>query len=293
MTSAPSTQHQSIWMDLMGVSFSQGWINANGIKTRYLHAGSKDKPALFLLHGTGGHAEAYVRNFAAHAEHFSTYAIDMIGNGMSDKPPVDLEIPVYVKHLKDVMDTLGIKKASVSGESLGGWVAAGFALAHPGMVDKIVLNTAGGHTAFPEVMERVKTLSMAAVEDPSWDRIKTRLQFLMHDKSKVTDDLVAVRQRIYKAPGMVDAMRRTLVLQEMEIRKRNLLTPQQWASIEAPALVLWTSHDPTAGVADGKKLSEMIPNSRFVVMDGCGHWPQFEDAETFNRIHLDFLLGRS
>lgn len=287
------SKHKSIWMDLMGVSFTQGFVDAKGIRTRYLHAGSADKPALILLHGTGGHAEAYSRNLETHAKHFNTYAIDMVGHGLTDKVPVDLEIPVYVNHLCDFMDALGIKKASISGESLGGWVAARFAMDHPGRTERVVLNTAGGNTAFPEVMARVKSLSMAAAEDPSWDRIKTRLEFLMHDKSKVNDDLVAVRQRIYSQPGMVENMRRTLVLQEMDIRKRNLHSPQQWASIQAPTLVLWTTHDPTAPAAEGKKIADMIPNSRFVVMDGCGHWPQFEDAETFNRIHIEFLLGRA
>lgn len=285
--------HQSVWMDLLGVPFSQGFLDAKGVKTRYLHAGSSDKPALILLHGTGGHAEAYTRNLASHAEHFDTYAIDMIGSGLTDKPPVDLEIPVYVEHLKDVMDTLGIEKASLSGESLGGWVAARFAIEYPERVERIVLNTAAGRTAFPEVMARIRTLSMACVEDPSWDRVKARLEWLMADKSKVNDDVVATRQRIYASPGMIEGMKRNLVLQDMEIRRRNMITDEDYGRIAAPTLVLWTSHDPTADVGEGRRMAELIPGSRFVVMDGCGHWPQFEDAETFNRVHLDFLLGRS
>lgn len=284
--------YKSIWMDLMGVSFSQGYVEAGGVNTRYLHAGSSDKPALFLLHGTGGHAEAYVRNLRSHSQHFSTWIPDMIGCGLSDKPPVDLEIKVYVRHLIDMMDTLRIEKASISGESLGGWVAAQFALDHPDRIDRLVLNTAGGSWSNPEVMNRVKTLSMAAVEDPDWDRIRTRLEFLVHDKSDICDDMVATRRAIYAQPGMVDAMRRALVLQEMKIRQRNLLSEEDWGRIAAPTLVLWTSHDPTAPVAQGRRVSELIRGARFVVMDDCGHWPQYEDSEQFDRIHLDFLLGR-
>jgi 2-hydroxy-6-oxonona-2,4-dienedioate hydrolase len=292
MNTKVNLPYSSIWMDLMGVAFSQGYVDAKGVRTRYLHSGTTDKPALFLLHGTGGHAEAYVRNLRSHGEHFSTWVPDMIGCGLTDKPAVDLEVKVYVQHLVDTMDALGIAKASISGESLGGWVAAQFALDHPDRVDRLVLNTAGGSWSNPEVMSRVKTLSMAAVEDPNWDRIRTRLEFLVHDKSDVCDDLVATRRAIYAQPGMVEAMRRALVLQEIDIRQRNLLSDADWARIAAPTLVLWTSHDPTAPVSMGRRVADLIAGSRFVVMQDCGHWPQYEDPETFDRVHLDFLLGR-
>lgn len=292
MAEAGAGPYRSVWTDLLGVPFEQGYLDAGGIRTRFLRSGTPDKPVLVLLHGTGGHAEAYIRNLASHGEHFLTYAIDMVGNGLSDKPAVDLEIPVYVDHLRAVLDALGIGRASLSGESLGGWVAARFALTDPDRVDRLVLNTTGGNTAFPAVMERIRTLSMAAVEDPSWKRIRGRLEFLMADKAQVTDDLVAIRQAIYAASGMVEGMRRTLVLQEMETRRRNMLSEAEWGAIRAPTLVLWTSHDPTADVSEGRRIADMIPGARFEVMDGCGHWPQFEDAETFNRLHLDFLLGR-
>ncbi|MGO4328182.1 alpha/beta fold hydrolase [Cupriavidus sp. 2TAF22] len=292
----PSTArlpYESIWGELRGVTFSQGWLDANGIRTRYLHAGSDDKPALILLHGVGGHAEAYVRNLQAHAGHFNVWAIDMIGHGWTDKPDGPREVSAYVDHVIGVLDTLGIGRASFSGESLGGWVASRLAIDHPERVERLVLNTAGGSQADPVVMERLKTLSMRAVEDPGWDFIKARVEWLMADKRKAFDDLIATRQAIYAQPGMVEAQRGNMVLQDMETRQRNILRAQDYGRIQAPTLVLWTSDDPTADVSEGRRIATMIPGALFTVMDGCGHWPQFEDAETFNRIHLNFLQGRA
>ena len=84
-----------------------------------------------------------------------------------------------------------------------------------------------------------------------------------------------------------------MVLQDMETRQRNILRAEHYGRIQAPTLVLWTSDDPTADVSEGRRIATMIPGALFTVMDGCGHWPQFEDAATFNRIHLNFLLGNA
>ncbi|MGW0173704.1 alpha/beta fold hydrolase [Rhodococcus sp. NPDC003322] len=282
---------ESIWSDLQGVPFSQGYLNAGGVRTRYLHAGEADKPALVLLHGSGGHAEAYVRNLHSHAEYFSTWAIDMLGHGYTDKPGHPLEIDHYVDHLIAVLDEIGATRVRLSGESLGGWVAARAAIDHHDRIDRLVLNTAGGSQADPEVMARIVTLSMAAASEPTWDTVQSRITWLMADKSKGYDDIVASRQRIYRQPGFVDAMRDIMALQDPEIRHRNLLGPAEYGAIVAPTLVLWTSDDPTADVSEGRRIASMIPGARFEVMAGCGHWPQYEDPKTFNRIHLDFLLG--
>ena len=292
MTMGNKLAYQSIWGDLRGVSFRQGWLDAGGISTRYLHAGSEDQPALILLHGVGGHAEAYVRNLKAHGEHFSTWAVDMVGHGWSDLATHDLEVRHYIDHLLSFMDAAGIEKASISGESLGGWVAARFAIDHPDRIDRLVLNTAGGSQADPAVMAKIKELSMRAATDPSWEFIKTRLEWLMADKSKVYDDLVATRQAMYSREGMEEGMRHNMILQEMEVRQRNIIRAEDYARIQAPTLVLWTSDDPTADVSEGRRIASMIPGALFTVMDGCGHWPQFEDTPTFDRIHIDFLLGK-
>jgi 2-hydroxy-6-oxonona-2,4-dienedioate hydrolase len=257
-----------------------------------LHAGDRGSPALVFLHGSGGHAEAYVRNLEAHAEHFSTWSIDMLGHGYTDKPGHPLEVRHYVDHLMAFLYAIGAERAHISGESLGGWVAARAAVDRPDRIDKLVLNTTGGSQADPEVMKRIITLSMAAAENPTWETVQARIKWLMADKSKDYDDIVASRQRVYRQPGFVGAMKDIMALQDPEIRARNLLGAAEYGAITAPTLVVWTSDDPTADVAEGRRIAAMISGARFEVMPGCGHWPQYEDPKTFNSLHLDFLLDQ-
>src|ERR1700722_3708217 len=165
----PVVEHESVWSDLQGVPFVQGYLDAGGVRTRYLHAGDSTKPALILLHGSGGHAEAYVRNLEAHAEHFSTWSIDMLGHGYTDKPGHPLEVRHYVDHLLAFLEAIGVQRAHLSGESLGGWVVSRAAVDHSDKADRLVLNPAGGSQADPEVMKRIITLSMAAAENPTWE----------------------------------------------------------------------------------------------------------------------------
>lgn len=279
----------TVWTSLSQIEFQVKFYDVKGIKTRCLEAG-EGEPVIFL-HGTGGHLEAYSRNIVAHVQnHFRVYAIDMIGHGFTDKVyDRDLTIPVYTDHLLNFMDVVGLGRASISGESLGGWVAAWFAWEHPDRVNKIVLNTAGGLTMYPEVMQRIKTLTMEAVRDPSVENVRKRLEFLMYDPQNVTDELIEIRRAIYQLPNMVQNTERILCLQEKDIRQKYLFTDEQLRSIQAPTCVIWTTHDPTAPVDIGRRFADLIRVSEFHVLDNCGHWPQFEAADEFNRIQIDFL----
>ncbi|MFF2114183.1 alpha/beta fold hydrolase [Rhodococcus koreensis] len=285
--------YTSVWNDLNQVEFRQGFIQAGPYRTRYLHAGDTSKPALILLHGITGHAEAYVRNLAVHAEHFSVWAIDFIGHGYSSKPDHPLEIKHYIDHVLKFMDAIGVEKVSLSGESLGGWVTAQFAHDHPEKVGRIVLNTMGGTMANPKVMERLYTLSMEAAKEPSWERVQARLEWLMADPAMVTDDLIRTRQAIFQQPDWLEACEANMALQDPETRKRNMITDATLEGITVPALVLWTTKDPSGPVDEAKRIASHIPGAKLAIMENCGHWPQYEDAETFNQLHLDFLLDRA
>ena len=293
MSDTTPVPYQSVWSDLTNTAFSQGFLDAGGIRTRHLMAGDPSKPLLLLLHGVGGHAEAYTRNLGVHAQHFWTVAIDMIGHGWTDKPDINYQLPDYGKHVLDVLKALGRDKASISGESLGGWVATWLAVHHPACLDRLVLNTAGGWTAHPEVMERIKRLSNEAATNPTWQGIRTRLEFLMYDKTNVPDDLIETRRAIYAQDGFAASMARIMCLQDMDIRRANMITEAQYRSIDKPTLVVWTSHDPTATPAEGAQIADMIPGAKYMVMNKCGHWPQYEDAPLFNKAHLAFLHGES
>ncbi len=279
---------RSLWSAIAGGTVTLRYVNAGGVRTRVLEAGNGPR-TLVLLHGISGHLEAYMRNILPHAEHFRVMAIDMLGHGFTDKPDRNYEIDDYVDHLKDFIDAIGEETIHLSGESLGGWVAARFAARYPERIDRLVLNTAGGMIADPKVMERLRTLSLAAVRSPDREATRKRLEFLMLDPSVVTEDLVEARFGVYRLPGMIQAMERIMCLQDMDVRQRNMLTPEELGRIQADTLVLWTTHDPTASVEVGQRLADLIHNSHFVVMENCGHWPQYEDPDTFNRIHIDFL----
>ncbi len=289
MTNRPYT---SVWSDLAQTEFSQGFIQAGPYRTRYLHAGDSSKPTLIAMHGITGHAEAYVRNLKALSEHFDVWAIDFIGHGYSDKPDHPLEIKHYMEQLLGFMEAIRAEKAYLTGESLGGWVTAQFALDYPDKVERILLNTMGGTMANPAVMERLYTLSMEAAKDPSWERVKTRLEWLMADPAMVTDDLIRTRQAIFQQADWLKACQANMALQDLETRKRNMLTDEALGQIKAPALVLWTTKDPSGPVDEGRRIAGLIPNGELAVMENCGHWPQYEDPETFNRIFLDFMLAR-
>ncbi|WP_280399740.1 alpha/beta fold hydrolase [Nocardia carnea] len=281
----------SVWSDLATLPFEQGYLEAGGYRTRYLHAGDRSKPTLLMLHGITGHAEAYVRNLRAHSEHFSCWALDFIGHGYSTKPEHPLEINHYVDQILSVMDELGVQKAYFTGESLGGWVTARIAAQQPDRVEKIVLNTMAGTMANPAVMERLYNLSMEAAKDPSWERVEARLQWLMADPTMVTADLIKTRQAIFQQPDWEMACRMNMVLQQMDVRQRNMLTDDELRSIQVPAMVLWTTKDPSGPVDEGRRIASLIPNAQLAVMENCGHWPQYEDTATFDRLHLNFLLG--
>lgn len=285
--------YSSIWTDLIGVTFVQKWVQAGNIRTRCLEAGDPTKPTLVFIHGTGGHAEAYVRNIGPHAEHFHVYAIDMVGHGFTDKPDQDYNFIDLVHHLRDFLDAEGIDRVSISGESMGAGIGAWFALTYPDRVDKIVLNTGAALRLDQDVVERLARLSIEAVRNANEETVRKRLEFLMKDPGDVTEDMVQTRLAIYRQPELVDRMPKIFEARHTDPRgqDRNCLTEKHWREFRPPTLVLWTSDDPTAPVAAGRQVADWIPNSRFVVMDDCGHWPQYEDAETFNKIHLDFLLS--
>lgn len=280
--------HVSIWTDLVGVELSQRMVDVRGVATRVVEAGTG--PALIMVHGTGGHLEAYSRNVRALSERFRLVLYDMPGHGYSEKPDRPYTIDYLSDHLVALMDALSIERAHLSGESLGGWVAAWAAAHHTDRTNKLVLNTPGNITNKPETMAGLKESSMRAVREASMETVRTRVAWLFHDKSQVTDELVRLRLGIYRQPGFQVAMKNILAVQDWEYRRPFIWSPDWCANIKSPTLLLWTDNDPTASVEEAHLLEKWILGSRLEVITGAGHWPQWEKPDEFNDTHSRFLL---
>jgi 2-hydroxy-6-oxonona-2,4-dienedioate hydrolase len=281
--------HVSIWADLLGVDLRQHFVDAGGIFTRVLEAGSG--PALVMIHGTGGHLEAYARNVRALSAHYRVVLYDMIGHGYTDKPDRPYTIDVMSDHLVAVLDALGIQTAHLSGESIGGWVAAWAAAHHGDRVGRLVLNTPGNITNKPQVMAAVRDSSLKAVREASPETVRARVEWLFHDTTMVTDELVALRLAIYTQPNFLQAMTNIVAVQDWEYREPYVWSPEWCGRIGAPTLLLWTDHDPTGTVEEAELLREWIPDARLEVIEGAGHWPQWEKPDLFHQAHLRFING--
>lgn len=286
------TERPSIWVALSNLDFALHHLEVGGFSTRVLDTGGDD-PIMILMHGTGGHLEAYARNIGEFAQHFRVVAYDYPGHGYSTHATSDLELKDYVDHLEALVDALGADRVILNGESLGGWLAIKFAAKHPDRVERLVLNTPGGTMATREVMDRIRTLSQDAADNPSEDRVRARLEWLMADSASVTAELVDVRRRIYARSGFAESMRHILCLQDPDIRRRNLVTDEELAAVACPTLVVWTSDDPSGPAAAGMEMAERIPNGRFELVEEAGHWPQWEQPERFNTLVTEFLVSNT
>ncbi|WP_439380978.1 alpha/beta fold hydrolase [Amycolatopsis lexingtonensis] len=288
----PIPDHVGIWGELGELEHTLRYLDVpldgQPVRTRVLQAGAG--PDLVLLHGTGGHLEAYARDLAGLARDFRVTAYDMVGHGWSDLPDRPYTIDVLSAHLVSLLDTLGIGRAHLSGESLGGWVVAWTAAHHPDRVDRLVLNTPGNIANKPEVMAKMRDSTMAAVLDPSDETVRRRVEFLFHHKEMVTDELVNLRRRVYSRPGFVQAIGNTLVLQDPAVRKDFAWDPSWVSRVTAPTLLLWTGHDPTGGLDEAELLLDWLPDARLHVIDDAGHWPQWEQVGEFLDVHRGWLL---
>ena len=289
---SPPPAYRSVWSELYATEFRQGWVDAGGLRTRFAEAGSPEKPPLIMLHGTAGSWENFCANVAPHAEHFRVLAFDMIGSGLTDKPDVDYETPQYVQHLLGFMDTLGIGRASVIGLSLGARVGARFAIDHPDRVNKLVLLSATAFFPAREIQKGIKASRENAALNPTWDNVREIFKGLLHDEATIMDDLVAVRLAIYSRPEMKAAMSHILALLDPETYNRNRIPEADWTRIAAPTLIVAAVDHQDVFLDTARAVAKLIPNVRVLEMRGVSHWPQLEDAETFNARSLEFLLGR-
>jgi pimeloyl-ACP methyl ester carboxylesterase len=288
----------SIWNDLLGAEVRYVRTPGFGV-TRVIEAGRQNDEALMLMHGIGGHAEAYAKNIVALAAHYRVVAFDFVGHGLSEKrTDIDYEIDHYVEQLRELMDTLAIERAHISGESLGGVVAGAFAVKYPQRVRRIVLNTTGGIPIVSEQGHRdLKDLAELSKRNmgkaPTSESVRARMQWLIHESNwhLLSDELIQNRLSLYSRADFQAAA--PLVFGRLTRNASGTPQPASMIaleSVECEALLLWTKHNPIHDVAAAQAALPRLPRGSLYVMRGeAAHWPQYEQPDEFNTVMHAFL----
>lgn len=256
-----------------------------GQKIYYVEAGAATNPKVILVHGLGGDMTNWAPTVPALAAKYHVFALDQIGFGKSDKPMMNYRVATLVEFLDAFYKKLNIERATLVGNSLGGWTAALFAHAHPEKVDKLVLVDAAGYSpkrwGGPEFSnEMFPLLNPATVAD-----LKRTFSLVFYNKALVSEAAVelAFANKLKRGDGhTINAFIASF------IRGEDLLDDKVKA-IKAPALVLWGREDGLTPLAIGEAFAKDIPGAQLVVIEKCGHVPQLEKAAEFNAALLKFL----
>jgi pimeloyl-ACP methyl ester carboxylesterase len=259
-------------------------VTVLGFKLHYLEAG-RGAPVV-LLHGLGGDGSRWGPNIEPLAKDFHVYALDQIGFGESDKPLANYHTGMLADFLVGFLKAAGIPKASLVGNSMGAGVALYTAVHFPEMVDRLVLADGGGYrsaaaavTPAPEALRR-RQLQNSVTRDET----REFFRILFHDKSLVTEKMVDEQLTL--------RLRAAFTITKMqEAGERGSLTEQEVRSVKAPTLVVWGKYDELANPAGADRLEKTIPGARKAIIDNCGHMPQLERADEFNRLVRNFMLG--
>ena len=254
-------------------------ITVFGQKIHYVEAGSG--PTVILLHGLGGSTQVWMFNIAPLAEKYHVVVPDQIGFGKSDKPLVNYRIRTYVDFLDQFCKQLGIERASLVGNSMGGWIAAAFTAAFPDRVDNLVLVDAAGY-APPKDLD---TRTFYGLNPTTREGMKVLVSKVFYNKAFQTDAAIdqAIAARLAAGDGYTINS-----ITESIIRGEDFLDDTV-KTLKRPTLIIWGRQDGLVPLAEGEHFNKDIAGSKLVVFDQCGHMPNVEKPAEFNAAVLKFL----
>jgi len=242
-----------------------------------------------LVHGGGPGASGwsnYNPNILALSQNYRVLAIDLPGWGKSQA--VSYEDRDNAGALAEFLEALGIEKAAVVGNSMGGASVIRLAYERPDLVSHLI--TMGSPSGVPGMFEArglsegVKVLERAYFE-PSMETIRALTNVMTFDNSNVTDELI--RERLTNT-----------LAQKAHVDNWigghgkgpiSVLHQDRIPSITAPTLLMHGRDDRVTSFTHAIRLAGMISNSRALIVNRCGHWLQLEHAGEFNSMVHTFI----
>jgi 2-hydroxy-6-oxonona-2,4-dienedioate hydrolase len=263
----------------------ENYIEADGLETHYVKVGSGFP--VVLIHGAAPGACAKL-NWKLNIEPlaaagFAVYAYDQPGFGDTDNP-ADHSIEFRVTHAKAFVDALKLDRFHAVGNSVGGYIAARLAL-EDGRCGRFVTTASG--TLAPRGSEAAQALGQRHSEElreyePSLESMRKLTMGTLFSKELVTDELVQERYAMSIGKNY-----------DAQLQRRGVKPPRpihdQLRHLKKKTLLLWGNNDRGVSVERGLLLFQLIADAEFHLFDRCAHWVQWDRADRFNRLVVDFL----
>lgn len=263
-------------------------------KVHYNEAGAGHP--VILIHGSGAGATGWSNfrpNIGPLAEDFHVFAVDCTGWGQSDAATAD-EYD-HVAMVVELMEELGLEKAALVGNSMGGMIAMAVAARHPEKVSHLITMGPGAFIPIPTLFgfgdgpsEGLKIL-FEGYANPTPETMKRLVSIMTFSPEYATDELSELRSA--SALARPDHLANALESFRGGGPVRNQVSVEEAQSISAPALLVHGRDDRVVHYEYTLRLVATIPNSRAVLFNQCGHWAQIEHADEFNRLVRDFVIN--
>jgi 2-hydroxy-6-oxonona-2,4-dienedioate hydrolase len=257
---------------------------------------------IFMLHGTGPGATGWSnfnQNFKALAARYRVILVDAPGWGKSDPLPPDqgwAHGAAHVESLKALLDALGIGKAAIVGNSMGGGTTLRFCATYPERVSHAI--TMGPALPGPNIFtpggppEGIRII-LDTYQDPSPENFRRLVNIMVYDSSFVTDELL--QQRSHAALANKKHLENWLAARRQMQGSNSVAAFGELADklsrFTAPSMFIHGRDDRVVPMESSLRFVTIVPNSRAVILNRCGHWAQIEHAHEFNQLVDTFLSG--
>jgi len=248
-------------------------LSVRGVQT-HVRQGGHGRPVLVL------HPEFAADLWSPYhddlAAHFRLVAPDHLGFGRSERPDWLDHIDDLVFHYVDLLDLMALERVSIVGTSLGGWIAAAFAVAHPERVDRLVLAAPAGIK-----VDGVPRYDLFA------NPIEETLCHLFHDETRVAQLIPAE----YGPHVLLRAYHEYTTLARL-VWDPYFYDPklqQRLPRVTCPTLIVWGENDAVLPPEYGRQYAALLPHASLSLLPDCGHLAPLEQGEVFSRLAIEFL----
>jgi pimeloyl-ACP methyl ester carboxylesterase len=270
------------------------YVVVDGVRPRYTTGGG-GKEAIVFIHGFSSSLFTWRECLAPISTQYRVFALDLKGFGFSGKPQSDYSIGEYVDFVIHFMDAVGLEKATLCGNSMGGNIAWRAALQYPKRVDRLILVDSSGyaspHSGVPFIMKlgRLPGAEMLFSILTTRGRIRSSLASAYYDDAKVTEDAVNAYYYPTRTPGAMYAPLARL----RSGRSENEKWQDSISELSLPTCIIWGENDTWVPPEDALRFHTDISGSMLVMIPECGHLPEEEEPERFVAAVLDFMSEKN